>query len=235
MSKRHPGSRRAHQEPSADPDDIFLARVLAVGNWVRANQQLGTVLGIVLAIAIAGGVYYKGYSETLVEQASEQIESVHQSIMLQDTEGAKNELIIFLERFSGTAYEGEARLLLGDLYLQSADPQQARQVLEPLGSSPSPRNPIEFQGAALLGVAYEGEGRLDDAEATYLRIAERSEMDFQIRNALSSAARINVSQGDGEGAILLYQRALDTFEASDPARGIYELRIQELMMAGVSQ
>ena len=235
MSKRHPGSRRAHQEAPTDPDDIFIARVLEVWNWARANQQLVTILGVVVAIGIAGAVYYNGYRETLVEQAAEQIESVHQSIMLQDTEGAKNELIIFLERFSGTAYEGEARLLLGDLYLQSSDPQQARQVLEPLGSSPSPRNPIEFQGAALLGAAYEEEGRLDDAEATYLRIAERSEMDFQIRNALSSAARIKVSQGDGEGAILLYQRALDTFEASDPARGIYELRIQELMVAGVLQ
>jgi tetratricopeptide (TPR) repeat protein len=153
--------------------------------------------------------------------------------MLQDTEGAKNELITFLERFSGTVYEGEARLLLGDLYLQSADAQQALQVLEPLGSSP--RDPIEFQGAALLGAAYEEEGRLDDAEATYLRIADRSELDFQVRNALSSAARIKVSQGDGEGAIQLYQRALATFEANEPARGIYELRIQELMMAGVSQ
>ena len=233
MSKRHPGSRRAHQEPSADPDDIFLARVLGVGNWARANQQLVTILGVVVAIGIAGAVYYYGYRETLNEQAAEQLESVHQSIVLQDTEGAKNELITFLERFSGTVYEGEARLLLGDLYLQSADPQQARQVLEPLGSSP--RDPIEFQGAALLGAAYEEEGRLDDAEATYLRIADRSELDFQVRNALSSAARIKVSQGDGEGAIQLYQRALATFEANEPARGIYELRIQELMMAGVSQ
>ena len=233
MSKRHPGSRRAHQEPSTDPDDRFIAWVLEVGNWARANQQLVTILGVVVAIAIFGAVYYNGYRGTLGEQAAEQIESVHQSIVLQDTEGAKNELITFLERFSGTAYEGEARLLLGDLYLQSADPQQARQVLEPLGSSP--RDPIEFQGAALLGAAYEEEGRLEDAEATYLRIAERSDLDFQVRNALSNAARIKVSQGDGAGAIELYQRALDTFEANEPARGIFELRIQELRTTGVSE
>ena len=233
MSKRHPGSRRAHQESPTDPDDIFIARVLEVGNWACANQQLVTILGVVVVIAIAGVVYYNGYRETLVGQASEQLESVHQSIVLQDTEGAKNELITFLERFSGTVYEGEARLLLGDLYLQSADAQQARQVLEPLGASP--RDPIEFQGAALLGAAYEEEGRLDDAEATYLHIADRSELYFQIRNALSSAARIRVSQGDDEGAIELYQRALDeTFDANEPARGIYELRIQELRTAGVS-
>ena len=233
MSKRHPGSRRAHQAPSTDPDDVFIARVLEVGNWARANQQLVTILGLVILIAIAAAWYYNGYRDTLGEQAAEQIESVHQSIMLQDTEGAKNELITFLERFSGTAYEGEARLLLGDLYLQSADAQQARQVLEPLGSSP--RAPIEFQGAALLGAAYEEEGRLEDAEAIYIRIADRSELDFQIRNALNSAARIRVSQGDGVGAIQLYQKALDTFEANEPARGRYELRIQELRTTGVSE
>ncbi len=233
MSKRHPGSRRTHQEPSSDPDDLFIAKILEVGNWARANQQLVTILGVVVAISVAGLVYYTGYRETLVEQAAEQLESVHQSIVLQDIEGAKNELITFLERFSGTAYEGEARLLLGDLYLQTTDPQQARQVLEPLGASP--RSPIEFQGAALLGAAYEEEGRLADAEATYLRIAERSELDFQVRNALSSAARIKVGQGDAQGAVELYQRALDTFEVNEPARGLYELRIQELVTAGGAQ
>ena len=179
MSKRHPASRRAYEQSSDDPDDLFIAKILEVGNWARANQQAMTVLGVLVAIAIAGAVYYVGYRNTLAQQAAEQLESVHQSIALQDTEGAKNELITFLERFSGTAYEGEARLLLGDLYLQTEDPQQARQVLEPLGGSP--RDPIEFQGAALLGAAYEQEGRLDDAEATYLRIADRSELDFQIR------------------------------------------------------
>ena len=76
---------------------------------------------------------------------------------------------------------------------------------------------------------------MEDAEATYLRIADRSELDFQVRNALSNAARIKVSQGDGAGAIELYQRALDTFEANEPARGIYELRIQELRTTGVSE
>jgi len=229
MSKRHPGSRRVHEQPSTDPDDLFVAKILEIGNWIRTNQQVMTILGVIVAIVIAGVVYYSGYRNTLVQQAAEQLESVHQSIALQDTEGAKNELITFLERFSGTAYEGEARLLLGDLYLQTEDPQQARQVLEPLGGSP--RDPIEFQGANLLGVAYEQEGRLDDAEATYLRIADRSDLDFQIRNALSSAARIKASQGDSEGAIALYQRALDTFDLDDATRGLYELRIQELKTA----
>ena len=53
MAKRHPGSRRTYQEPSTDPDDIFIARVLEVGNWARGNQQLVTILGVVAVIAVA--------------------------------------------------------------------------------------------------------------------------------------------------------------------------------------
>ena len=148
MTKRHPGARRTHHQHDNDPDDIFLAKVLHIGKWANANQQLLTVMGVLAFILVAGVVYYRNYQETLVAQAAQELESVHQSIAIQDREGAKNELVTFLERFSGTAYEGEARLLLGDLYLQSDDPQQARVVLEPLGASP--RDPIEFQGAALL-------------------------------------------------------------------------------------
>jgi tetratricopeptide (TPR) repeat protein len=226
MSQRHPGSRRTHQAPDNDPDDLFLAKVLDIGNWARANQQLMTILSVVVVIAIAGIVYYGRYQATLTEQAAAQLESVHDAITLQDREGAKNELITFLERFGGTPYEGEARLLLGDLYLQTEDPQQARVVLEPLGASP--RDPIEFQGAALLGTAYEHEKRWRDAEEIYLRIADRSDLDFQIRAALVSAARIRADTGNGSGAIELYERVLGTFEDTDPQRGLYEMRIEEL-------
>ena len=105
-------------------------------------------------------------------------------------------------------------------------PEQALAVLGPLGTSP--RRPIEFQGASLLGAAFEQEGRLEDAEETYLDISERSELDFQIRDALASAARIRALQGDGEGAIELYERVLETLEAAAPERGLYEMRIEEI-------
>jgi predicted negative regulator of RcsB-dependent stress response len=226
MTKRHPGARRTQQQDNNDPDDVFLAKVLHMGQWANANQQLVSIGVVVLAIAIAGFMYYGNFQDQLVQQAAQQLESVHQSIALQDREGAKNELITFLDRFSGTAYEGEARLLLGDLYLQSDDPQQAQVVLEPLGGSP--RDPIEFQGAALLGAAYEQESRWDDAEAIYLRIADRAELDFQIRDALQSAARIRADNGDASGAIELYERVLSGMEENDLDRGIFEMRIEEL-------
>ncbi len=76
MSKRHPCARRTHQEHDSDPDDIFLAKVLDVGKWASANQQLLTVFGVVAVIAIAGVVYYGNYQEALAQQAVEIIRRV---------------------------------------------------------------------------------------------------------------------------------------------------------------
>ncbi len=232
MSKRHPGARRTHQEHDNDPDDLFLARVLNFGKWAGANQQLLTVMGVVAVILIAGVVYYGNFKETQLEQASAQLAAVHDAIAIQDSEGAKNELVTFLQNFGGTAYEGEARLLLGDLYLQSDDAQQAMVVLEPLGASP--RDPIEFQGAALLGIAYEQENQWSEAEAIYLRIADRSDLDFQVRDALRSAARIRAERGDAAGAIELYERVLSEMEEDAADRGVFEMRIQEIMTASTT-
>ena len=225
---KHPGARRTRHEQRDDPDDMFLAKVLEAGKWATSNQQVLTVLGVVAAIVFAGVIYYRNYQGALTQQAAAQLESVHQSISISDPEGAKDELITFLERFAGTAYEGEARLLLGDLYLNSGEPQQAQAVLEPLGTSP--RDPIDFQGAALLGAAYEEDDRLSDAEGVYLRIADRSDLDFQVIDALTSAARIRADQDDAEGAIELYERALDLLDEASPDRGLFEMRIEELRL-----
>jgi predicted negative regulator of RcsB-dependent stress response len=226
MSQRHPSTRRAKPAASHEPDDLFVARVLHAGKWIEAHQQLLTVLLVVAGLAVAGLLYYRSYRRSLVEQAAQQLEVVYQSLSIQDSEGATRELVTFLERFSGTPYEGEARLLLGDLYLRTERPEQAEAVLEPIGASP--RTPIELQAATLLATAYEQQGRDEDAERTHLRIAERSDLDFQVRDALAAAARIRQGRGDVAGAVELYERALESLDAEDPERGVYEMRIAEI-------
>lgn len=212
-----------------DADDAFVVGVIEASNWAKANQQLMTVGAVVLALMIAGGFYYMNYRSQMNERAAESLETIHQSISINDTEGAKIDLATFLDQFGGTAYEGEARLVLGELYLESGDPQQALAVLEPIGRTPG--SPVEFQGAALLAQAYEQESRWAEAEETYLSIASRSDLDFQVRNALASAARIRSAQGDGEGAIELYERVLSDLDENAPERGQYEMRIQEIRSA----
>ena len=226
MAKRHTGSQPTGPGSRQEPDDIFVAKVLHFGKWASSNQQVLTVLSVIAVIAIGGLVYYWNYRQTLFAQASQELELVHQSVAIQDREGARNDLVMFIERFGGTPHEAEARLLLGDLYLQDGSPQQALAVLQPLGATPG--DPIEFQAAALLGAAYEEEGRLGDAEATYISIADRSDLDFQIRDALTAAARIRAAQGDSQGAVELYERVLEELDPESPQRGLYEMRIEEM-------
>lgn len=226
MAKRHPGARRSKQQSGSEPDDVFVANVLHVGKWAEANQQLLTVAAVLVAIFVAGLLYYRGYRTSLNQQAAQQLELVYQTVAIQDTEGAINELTTFLERFSGTAYEGEARLLLGELYLADGRAEQALAVLEPLGASP--REPIELQGASLLAAAYEQVGRASEAEEVYLSVADRSDLDFQVRNALAAAARLRADRGDAAGAIELYEQALEGLPEESPDRGLYEMRIAEI-------
>ena len=228
MSQKHPGARKTAKQEEHE-DDVFVAKILEIGNWAKGNQQLLTVLGVVLVIVIASVVYYGNYRESLSQQAAGQLESIHSTIALQDTEGAKTQLATFLERFGGTAYAGEARLLLGELYLRTDDPQQALAVLEPMAASP--RAPIEYQAAGLLAAAYEQDGRLGDAERIYLRIADGSDLDFQVQDALSGAARIRADQGDAAGAVELYERILAGMDENAQERGEFEMRIQELRTA----
>lgn len=227
MSQRHPGARRTTgQKSHEDADDAFVAGVLDVSNWAQRNQQLLTVGAVVGVLAILSGFYYLNYRSQLRDQAAQQLEVIHQAISLQDTEGAKVDLATFLDRFGGTPHEGEARMILGELYLQTDDPQQAIAVLRPIAASP--RSPIEFQAASLLATAYEQEERWDEAQQTYLSIADRSELDFQVRNALAAAARIRSAQGDGAGAIQLYERVLAQLDENSPDRNRFEMRIQEI-------
>lgn len=229
MAQRHPKARRTRKHVD-DGEDAFLASILDFLNWAKGNQQVLTVAGVVGAILIAGGLYYRSYRTQLHEQAVQQLETIYQSVAISDVEGAKVDLATFLDRFGGTPYEGEARLLLGELYLEGDQSQQAFAVLEPLGSSP--RSPIELQGATLLAAAYEQDERWQEAERTYLSIADRSDLDFQVRDALAAAARIRSEHlDDAQGAIELYQQVLAQLDENAPERGRYEMRIQEIRSA----
>ena len=230
MTQRSPAQRRAASDKQELDEDVFIARILEMGNWFKSHQQAVTVGLVVLVVAAASLVYYRRYSGSLTDQASSQLEAIHQSVALGDARGAQDALVLFLDRFGTTAYAGEARMLLGELYLAGNEAEQALAVLEPMAESP--REPLEFQAATLLGAAYEQEGRWADAEATYLRIADRSELDFQVRDALAAAARIRAAQGNADGAAELYQRILDGLDQNAPERGIWEMRLAEMGKTG---
>lgn len=227
MAKRHPGQRRRLTQNKVDEDeDVFIAKILQFWTWAGSNQHFLTISAVVVVVGVAGFLYYRSYRKGLVAQAGTQLEQIHQSIALADTAGARSQLQVFVTRFGGTPYEGEARLLLGEIDLEGGNAKQAQNVLQPIGSSPS--TPIELQAAGLLARSYEQENRWKEAENLYLLIADRSNLDFQVQSALANAARIRANHGDKAGAAKLYKRILAAMDKNAPDRGLYEMRLAEV-------
>lgn len=229
MAQRHPGSRRK-RDSSESGEDVFLAHTIRFTEWSRRNTGLLTAMVVVLALVVWGAVYYADFREERTAEATIQLERIRQTAGMGDLEGAKQELGIFLQRFEGTRAADEARLVLGQVHLETGAVPQAISTLEEAFGELD-REPLSIQGAFLLAGAYEEAARWDAAEETYLEIAERAPMRFQERKALADAARIRARRGDHAAAADLYRRILEGISDDDPDRGLYELRLGEVETA----
>lgn len=229
MAQRHPTSSRRADKPSSsnEAEDAFVARVFELSTWARENTQTLAVL-LIVVVAIGAGVrYWVSYQADVAEQAVVELEQIQQATRLGDPEAAKTQLQQYIERFGGTPYAEEARLVLAELHLESGFPHLALDALE--GSSASLREPIGIQIAILAAKAHESAGQLDRAEAGYLEVADRAELGFQVVNALGDAARVREMNGDLAGAVELYEDILVRLEdAPAEQRGPYEMRLAEV-------
>jgi predicted negative regulator of RcsB-dependent stress response len=233
MAQRHPSSKRRPDPRRGDEaEDVFVAKVFEASRWADKNRV--TLIAAIVLVVVGGfGIKsWMDYRERLHEQAVLQLEEIQQSIALGDPETAKAELSQYLSRFGSTPYAGEARLLLAELYLESDQAPQAVETLE--ASDIPPAEPMGVQIETLKAKAYEAAGRLDEAEGTFLRVADRAELQFQAVEALADAARIREAKGDWAGAIEIYERILEDLEESDADAGLYELRLAEARTAAES-
>ncbi len=226
MSKRqHPGARRVPHSHEKE-EDAFLAKVLEISTWARSNTEALVLLGVILALFIAGGFYYWNFTQDRDQTALMQLEVIHNTISLDAKEDAKALLRTFLDQFGASPHAREGVLLLARMNLETNAAPVAVSILEDEGLSL--RTPLGLQAGFLLARAYEETGRWSDAEDTYLRIADRAELDFQVLEALNSAAQSRMRQHDPAGAVELYERILETLEDDNPGRGIFEMRLAEV-------
>lgn len=233
MTKK-PGSPSGRKGASSDhPDDAFIARTLEAWAWAKQNRQVLVVAGVVVALAVGAGIYYYDYRRNLRMQATQEFEALQQTVANANPESAQNEIRSFIDRFAGTPYEAEARLLLAQTEIDAGAPGEAVSVLEPIARDLS--EPMGVQAAFLLGTAYEHAGRSQDAERTYLRIADAAPMTFQRRQALADAARIRAARGEHAGAAEVYERLLATFDGAEEGetsmRAFYRARLAEMRAA----
>jgi len=227
---RHASSRNK-PEGKKEAEDIFVEKILETSKWAKANSQLLVVAVVAVVILIAGSVYYRNWQAAQTERAVLQLEQVQQSVAFGDRQVAKTSLYQFIDAFSGTAYELEARLLLGQLLLEESNPEEAIEALAPAVKEMN-SEPIGIQAAFLMAAAYEEAGRAEEAERMFLRISNTAELTFQIREAISGAARIRTALGNFSGAAELYEEVISTMESNDPERTYWEMRLAESAARG---
>lgn len=229
MAQRHPSSRRGGTSKDHEPDDVFIARLVELSTWAKANSQTLVIFGVVLALIVGGILYYVNFQQTLEDQAVLQLEQLHQTVAAGDPAAARAELQQFLARFGGTPSAGEARLLLAGLHIREGQHDQAIEVLD--ASDIALSEPMGVQIETLRGKALEAAGQVEEAEQAYLRVADAATLPFNQVAALDDAARVRTSRGDHAGAAELYDRILDVLDQTHPDRGVYELRRAEARAA----
>ena len=223
---RKPGSPPKKSTNPVDQEDAFVAKTLEVSHWAQRNRPILTLGLVVVALGVAGFVYYGRYTDTLNAGAASQLEELQQRLDAGDQTGVQADLQLFLERFGGTPFADEARIALAQVSTDLGDPNAAVDVLAPLARDVG--SPLGAQAAGLLASIYEDTGNTEAAEGLYLRLADRAQLAFMVRDALADAARLRRDSGDAAGAVELYDRLLDEMDETDPDRGLMEMHRAEV-------
>ena len=223
---RKPGTRPPKPESPVDQEDAFVAATLEASNWAQKNRPIVILGVVVLALGIAAFMYYGRYKETLHATAVLQLEELQMRVTSDDPTVLQTDLRLYLDRFSGTPFAGEARITLAQVNANLGAHEAAAEVLRPLAGDV--RNPLGAQAAGMLAAISEDLGDFQVAEGLYERLADRAQLSFQKRDALASAARLRLAQGDPAGALAHYDRLLEEMDETDPGRGVVEMRRAEV-------
>jgi predicted negative regulator of RcsB-dependent stress response len=222
--QKHPTARRVHRD-TTEPDDLFVANVLEASAWAQRNTRALIIAGAVLAVAVLSGLYYMNYRSQMRVQASTRLNEIRQSMNSANPALTTKDLEAFIDRFGGTPAGGEAKLTLGQVYLQTGKQKEAIELLNDLAADP--KDPAGPSAALLLAAAYEQNKELDKAEQAYLKLAEDAPLSFQKRDALDRAAILRMERGNAAGAAELYRQILKDAPEELPQRALYEVRLGE--------
>jgi predicted negative regulator of RcsB-dependent stress response len=227
---KHPN---APHRAAEDPDDRFVAGVMAGGDWFKRNSRTVTIAAIALFILVAGSLYWIRYQRALREAASAELSAIRQTIATGNTPLALRDLSAFLESFSDTPSGRDGSLMMAQLLLLEGRNEEALDAVYEL--SRDLNDPLGASAARLAAAAHEQAERWEEAEAEYLRISTDAARRFERNRALADAGRVRMQRGDAAGAAELYRRALDAFPENDPQVPLLRLRLGEAQAEAQAQ
>lgn len=210
-------------------EDVFVRGVMRVAAWAQRNSRAVTVAAVIALLGAAGLLYYRSYREGLREEASAEFQRLQSAVAESPPDTLAAHLQGFVDRYGGTEYARNARMLLARIWLANGRWDEAIGILEPLPRDPS--TPTGYAVGKLLAAAHEGAGRREEAMRRLEQLARGARFEYQRRAARADRARILVKEGRLEEAAEIFRRLTAETPEDAPDAGEYAVRLGELEAA----
>ena len=216
--------------------DKFVQHTFDWAHWAETHRS--QVLAALAGIAVLVGAFfvYRGLARAGEEEAARSYIEARQAYFAGNYQLAVSDLQAFIDRHGDSSYGDDARIFLADALYQAGDPQGAVETLQWFHSHED--SPFAINGLLLEAAAYQGMGSLDAAAETYQEALERTDVDVQRVQILSSMADVYSLKGDTDQAAAQLQAIVDLdpeAPAADLARRkLAEITVQPLSVAGSS-
>ena len=230
MAKRRPSASKPASTRPSSGEDAFTAAILELVRWSRERTQTLVLSGVAVILVATGIVYWINQRGAQLDAAAGELEALQQTVGVQDPATAEASIQGFLDRYEGTPFGIEARMLLARVQLVGADdPNSAVEVLQAV--APSYGSPLAVDATFMLGASLEQAERWIEAADIYEELLSRVDFSFQRVEAGEGLARSRLAQGDTAAAIEAYRSVLDELEEDALDRARFEMRVSELSAA----
>lgn len=230
MAKRRPSASKPAPARPSSGEDAFTAAILELVRWSRERTQTLVLSGVALVVVVSGTAYWFNQRGAQLDAAAGELEELQQTVGVQDPATAEASIQGFLDRYEGTPYGIEARMLLARVHLVGADdPNAAVEVLQAV--APSYGSPLSVDATFMLGASLEQGERWIEAADIYEELLTQVEFSFQRVEAGEGLARARLAQGDTAAAVEAYRSVLDELEEDAAERARLEMRVAELTAA----
>jgi predicted negative regulator of RcsB-dependent stress response len=181
---------------------------------------------------VVGSFEWSRQRSAQLDAAAGELEELQQTVGFQDPATFEASVQGYLDRFGGTPFAIEARLLLARVHLLSevSDPNAAAEVLAAV--APGFNSPLAVDATFMLAATLEQAERWDEAIQIYEELLAQVEFSFQTVEAGEGQARSLLAIGDSIGAVQAYQSILDSLDPDDPDRSRQQMRLAELRIQG---
>ncbi len=190
--------------------------------WKRWGSLLMVGLAVVIA-AVAGWRYWQSHMVTQSLEAATVYEKLTQSLVANDSKGAREAGAMLLDQYKGTAYAPRAALLLAKLNVTSKDLKSAQSQLEWAVANSKEPTVKDLARLQLAGVQLDQ--KQYDAALKTLAGSHSDAFAFRFEDMRGDVLMAQDKKDDARAA---YQAAFNKMEKDNPYRSIVELKLDAL-------